>query len=79
MKPAWSFTSTGVLPHASAKARAAATVSSQAVSGLTISTSSYRCRVEEVHSAHPLGTSGLHGELDDRKGRGVGGEDGDRR
>ena len=39
MKPAWSLTSTGVLPQASAKARAAAMVSSEAVSGRTTSTS----------------------------------------
>ena len=39
MKPAWSFTSTGVFPQASAKARAAAMVSSEAVRGLTTSTS----------------------------------------
>src|SRR5581483_1432831 len=38
MKPAWSLTSTGSLPHASAKARASAMVSSLAVMGRTIST-----------------------------------------
>ena len=38
MNPAWSFTSTGVLPQASAKARASAMVSSSAVRGRTIST-----------------------------------------
>src|SRR5438132_2503714 len=39
MKPAWSFTTTGFLPHASAKKRTSAMVSSEAVSGRTISTS----------------------------------------
>ena len=38
MKPAWSFTTTGSLPQASAKAPAAATVSSEAVMGRTTST-----------------------------------------
>src|SRR5664280_713545 len=38
MKPAWSLTSTGVLPHASANWRAVAKVSSDAVSGRTSST-----------------------------------------
>src|SRR6516225_4346264 len=38
MKPAWSRTSTTVLPHCSAKPRAVATVSSDVVTALTTST-----------------------------------------
>ena len=80
MKPARSRTSTGSLPHGPGERRAVSMVSSSAVSGRTISTSgSDRRRVEEVHAAHPLGAAGARGELDDRQGRGVGGQDGVRR
>ena len=80
MNPAWSRTSTTVLPHASAKARAAAMVSSDVVIARTISTSAITGGgVEEVDPAHPVGAAGLHRHLDDGQRRRVGGEDRARR
>ena len=60
-----------------AKARTDSMVWSLAVSGRTISTSAHHGRrVEEVQPAHPIRPLRLHGQLDDRERRGVGGEDG---
>ena len=54
MKPARSLTSTAFLPHASAKALASATVSSDAVSGRDdLDQRHGRRGVEEVHAARP--------------------------
>ena len=77
MKPAWSLTSTGVLPHASANWR---TVGDGLVRGGQgpdhLDQGHDRGRVEEVDAADLVGPAGLHGHLDDREGRGVGGQDG---
>ena len=67
MNPAWSFTSTGVLPHASANALAAAMVVVGGGDGPDhLDQGHHRRRVEEVDAAHLVGPAGLHGQLDDR-------------
>ena len=77
MNPAWSFTSTGVLPHASAKARASAMVSSLAVRGRTISTRAITGAGLKKWTPHTLSgrpvsmASSITGQR-----RGVGGQDG---
>ena len=77
MKPAWSLTSTGVLPQASANCTGRG-------HGLVgggqrpdhLDQRHHRGRVEEVDAADLVGPAGLHGQLDDRQGGGVGGQDG---
>ena len=76
MNPAWSRTSTTVLPQVSANSRASATVVVGRRDGPHDLDQRHRGRgVEEVDAADLVRSTGLHRHLDDGKGRRVRGED----